>query len=73
MTTAPRHQIHVLHVDDEPRFTELTGTFLQRENDKFTVETSLYTRVYGLIYLGVTRRWPRHVDRGGQRAETSSL
>ena len=29
----------VLHVDDEPRFGELTRTFLERENDRFVVET----------------------------------
>ena len=30
----------ILHVDDEPDFAELTATFLQRENDSFTVETA---------------------------------
>jgi PAS domain S-box-containing protein len=29
----------VLHVDDEPRFGELTRTFLERENEQFVVET----------------------------------
>ncbi len=32
--------IHVLHVDDEPDFADLTATFLERENDQFKVETA---------------------------------
>jgi len=32
--------IHVLHVDDEPDFADMAGTFLQREDDRFTVETA---------------------------------
>jgi PAS domain S-box-containing protein len=32
--------IHVLHVDDEPGFADLTETFLEREEDQFTVETA---------------------------------
>jgi PAS domain S-box-containing protein len=32
--------IHVLHVDDEPEFAELTSEFLKRENDDFTVTTA---------------------------------
>lgn len=32
--------IRVLHVDDEPDFADLTGTFLERENDSFTVQTA---------------------------------
>jgi PAS domain S-box-containing protein len=31
--------IHVLHVDDEPDFAELTAEFLKREDDSFTVTT----------------------------------
>ncbi|WP_324760912.1 hybrid sensor histidine kinase/response regulator [Haloarcula sp. GH36] len=31
--------IEVLHVDDEPDFAGLTATFLEREDDQFTVET----------------------------------
>jgi len=31
---------HILHVDDEPEFGDLTATFLERENDRFTVETA---------------------------------
>lgn len=34
------HPIRVLHVDDEPDFAELTATVLQREDDRFTVETA---------------------------------
>lgn len=33
-------QISVLHVDDEPRFTDLVQTFLERQNERFSVETS---------------------------------
>lgn len=32
--------IRVLHVDDEPDLTELAATFLEREDDRFTVETA---------------------------------
>lgn len=32
--------IRVLHVDDEPDFADLTGTFLERENNSFTVQTA---------------------------------
>ncbi len=32
--------IQVLHVDDEPNFADLTATFLERENDRFAVETT---------------------------------
>ena len=31
--------IHILHVDDEPEFTDLAATFLQREDDRFSVES----------------------------------
>jgi PAS domain S-box-containing protein len=30
--------VRVLHVDDEPNFAELVATFLERENDRFSVE-----------------------------------
>ncbi|WP_436932313.1 PAS domain S-box protein [Halosimplex halobium] len=30
--------VEVLHVDDEPDFVDLTATFLEREDDQFTVE-----------------------------------
>ena len=32
--------IHVLHVDDEPDFAELTAEFLKREDNRFTVTTA---------------------------------
>ena len=31
--------IHILHVDDEPDFTDLAATYLQREDDRFSVHT----------------------------------
>lgn len=34
-------QIRVLHVDDEPDFAELAASFIQRENDQFTVDTAI--------------------------------
>jgi len=33
-------QIQVLHVDDEPDFADLTATFLEREDDRFSIETA---------------------------------
>jgi len=33
--------IRVLHVDDEPDFAELTATFLEREDDRFEIETAV--------------------------------
>jgi PAS domain S-box-containing protein len=32
-------QIRVLHVDDEPSFAEMAATFLEREDDRFVVQT----------------------------------
>jgi len=32
-------EISILHVDDAPEFAELTATFLERENNRFSVET----------------------------------
>ncbi|WP_424016152.1 PAS domain S-box protein (plasmid) [Halorientalis pallida] len=32
--------IEVLHVDDEPSLTDLTATFLEQEDDQFSVETA---------------------------------
>ncbi len=32
--------IRILHVDDDPKFADLTATFLEREDDRFTVETA---------------------------------
>lgn len=37
MDTSP---IRVLHVDDDPSHLELTGEFLKREDDRFTLETA---------------------------------
>jgi PAS domain S-box-containing protein len=43
-TLIPSHEqleeIRILHVDDDPSLTDLTVTFLQRENDRFTAETA---------------------------------
>ena len=36
----PDDGITVLHVDDDPAFTELTAAFLEREDDRFSVETA---------------------------------
>jgi PAS domain S-box-containing protein len=33
-------EIQILHVDDEPSMTDLTGAFLEREDDRFAVETA---------------------------------
>jgi CheY-like chemotaxis protein len=32
--------VRVLHVDDQPEFTDLTETFLEREDERFAVETA---------------------------------
>jgi PAS domain S-box-containing protein len=40
MSIRSQRQIQILHVDDEPDFADLTTTFLERENDRFTVETA---------------------------------
>ncbi|MFC7019192.1 MULTISPECIES: PAS domain S-box protein [Haloarcula] len=40
MTVASDGTIRVLHVDDDPEFTELTATFLQQEDDRFVVESA---------------------------------
>ena len=37
VTTDP---IHVLHVDDDPDFTDLAATFLEREDDRIAVRTA---------------------------------
>jgi CheY-like chemotaxis protein len=31
--------IPILHVDDEPDFADMVATFLEREDDRFHVET----------------------------------
>ncbi len=40
MSIAGQQRIRILHVDDEPDFADLTGTFLEREDDRFAVETA---------------------------------
>ena len=35
-----RNRIRILHVDDEPDLADLAATFLERENDRFRVETA---------------------------------
>lgn len=40
MSSPASRQITVLHVDDEPDFAELTATFLERENERLSVETT---------------------------------
>jgi len=40
MTTTTTDTIRVLHVDDEPEFTELVATFLEREDDRIDVRTA---------------------------------
>ena len=38
--TARNNAINILHVDDEPDFVDLTATYLEREYDRFEVETA---------------------------------
>jgi PAS domain S-box-containing protein len=40
MIDSVTESIRVLHVDDEPDFADLAGTFLEREDDRFVVETA---------------------------------
>jgi DNA-binding NtrC family response regulator len=39
MVSPASRSITVLHVDDEPDFADLAATFLERENERFVVET----------------------------------
>ena len=39
-------RIRVLHVDDEPDFADLTATYLEREDDRITVETDCVVSGY---------------------------
>jgi PAS domain S-box-containing protein len=48
--TKTTEAIRVLHVDDNPDISELTATFLKREDDRFTVETAP-TISEGMAYL----------------------
>ncbi|MFB6228137.1 MAG: PAS domain S-box protein, partial [Halobacteriales archaeon] len=40
MQLTSQQEIRILHVDDDPSITDLTGTFLEREDDRFTIETA---------------------------------
>ena len=40
MEQALQESIEVLHVDDDPDFVELAATFVEREDDRFTVRTA---------------------------------
>ena len=40
MTELSPTSIHVLHVDDEPDFADMAATFLETEDERFTVETT---------------------------------
>jgi CheY-like chemotaxis protein len=40
MSATAHEAITVLHVDEDQDFTGITRTFLERENDRFTVETA---------------------------------
>jgi len=39
MTAVSQNEIRVLHVDDDPDLSDLTATFLERADERFTVET----------------------------------
>jgi PAS domain S-box-containing protein len=41
MQLSSQQGVQVLHVDDDPSITDLTGTFLEREGDRFAVETAI--------------------------------
>jgi PAS domain S-box-containing protein len=40
MTGTPPETIHILHVDDEPNLADTVAMFLQKEDDRFVVETA---------------------------------
>ena len=40
MQSNSRQDVRILHVDDEPEFSDITKTFLEREDDRFVVETA---------------------------------
>lgn len=40
MSLGPQQDIRVLHVDDDPEFTDLSGAFLEKANNQFAVETA---------------------------------
>ena len=51
MRFSAQREIRILHVDDEPSITDLTATFLEREDDQFSVETAT-SADEGLQHLG---------------------
>lgn len=42
--------VRALHVDDEPGLADMLATFLEREDDRFTIETALGASE-GLVHL----------------------
>ena len=40
MSLRGNERIRVLHVDDDPQFTDLTATLLERDDDRFVIETA---------------------------------
>ena len=40
MHLCDKREIRILHVDDDPSITDLTATFLKREDDRFIIETA---------------------------------
>jgi PAS domain S-box-containing protein len=36
----PNDSVRILHVDDEPDFADMTATFVEREDDRFDIETA---------------------------------
>jgi PAS domain S-box-containing protein len=40
MQLIPRQESRILHIDDDPSITDLTKTFLEREDDRFAVATA---------------------------------
>jgi len=53
MSTHPS-TIRILHVDDDPGFTDMTAAFLEREDERFTVETAT-TASEGLDHVAEKR------------------
>jgi PAS domain S-box-containing protein len=51
--SATTDEIHILHVDDEPAFADLAATFLQRQDERFDVETAT-SAIEGLDRLDET-------------------
>lgn len=50
---APSENIRVLHVDDEPGFSELAAEFLERQDDRFDIDTTT-SASEGLDWLAET-------------------